>query len=274
MSDFKLANIKKPLLGATVLLTTTVKASDSDGVGSGGKSQRGTNHLTLEEAPLENIIICVPGKSATGLTSDFRFLPDKMAITINPFINPFTDPLRISFIVSDVTAAYEDSVLMLAYSLGLSGAAPINTPRSLNQFALDLETLEILGFYNIPASNLEPQPATRIGQTELVRSKYQFDVKLDITSLPTMIGMGQDTIYVQAALLKRTDFEARNFAEMILSEMDTIQFVPNECPAIMDGQHVSEIDLDNPDVGKVPNNGGGGKNATSGDGSSGATDGK
>jgi hypothetical protein len=80
MSQFK---HKKALMGAALLATApaAVKASGG-GSTEGSKSQRGVNHLTLEEAPLENITICVPGKSATDITGDFRFLPDKIAVVI------------------------------------------------------------------------------------------------------------------------------------------------------------------------------------------------
>ncbi|OQY43313.1 MAG: hypothetical protein B6247_31915, partial [Candidatus Parabeggiatoa sp. nov. 2] len=39
------------------------------------------------------------------------------------------------------------------------------------------------------------------------------------------------TIYVQAALIRASDLEAELFENMILSEMDTLTFVANECPA-------------------------------------------
>jgi hypothetical protein len=41
----------------------------------------------------------------------------------------------------------------------------------------------------------------------------------------------RESIYLQAALLPRSDFEAGNFEQnMILSEVDVISFVKSECP--------------------------------------------
>ena len=267
MSTLKLTN-KKNLMGAAALLAApTVKAADpcfsGQGVAAGCKSQRGTNHLTLEEAPLENIILCVPGKSATGLTGDFRFLPDKLAVVIPPFDKNF---VKMTFVVSHMTSSDDERVLFLVYSPKTSPSPPIDTPRSLEKLQLDLSAMEIVGFYQVPPFGMEPQTSTRIGVgNPAARVKWEFDINLDTSVIPTMMNSGESIIYVQAALMKRSDYDAGKFGEMILSEMDTIEFVPNECPKLMDGQRVDSIDLDNP---------GGGKGATSGDGSSGTTDGK
>jgi hypothetical protein len=249
-------------MGAALLATApTVKAADpclsGQGVAAGCKSQRGTNHLTLEEAPLENIILCVPGKSATGLTGDFRFLPDKLAVVIPPFEKNF---VKMTFVVSHMTSSDDERVLFLVYSPKTSPSPQINTPRSLEKLGLDLSAMEIVGFYQVPPFGMEAQTSTRIGVgNPAARVKWEFDINLDTSAIPTMMNGGEDTIYVQAGLLKRSDFETQNFDGMILSEMDTIQFVPNKCPDLMDGKRVSEFDLDNPGSGKT----------TTGDGSSG-----
>ncbi|HDN25697.1 MAG TPA: hypothetical protein ENG03_01105 [Thioploca sp.] len=267
MSNIKLTN-KKNIMGAALLATApTVKAADpclsGQGVATGCKSQRGINHLTLEEAPLENIILCVPGKSTAGLTGDFRFLPDKLAVVIPPFEKNF---VKMTFIVSHMTSSDDKRILFLLYSPKTSPSPQINTPRSLEKLGLDLSAAEIVGVYDVPPFGMEKQTSTRIGVgNPAARVKWEFDINLDTSEIPTMMNSGKDTIYVQAGLIKRSDFEKQNFDGMILSEMDTIQFVPNKCPDLMDGQRVDSIDLDNP---------GSGKDATTGNGSSGGTDGK
>jgi len=231
MSHFKIN--KKALMGAALLATAPTVKADGTGGGSteGSKSQRGVNHLTLEEAPLENITLCVPGKSMAGLTGDFQYLPDRVAVVIPPFE---TNYVKLTFVVSHMTAVDYDRVLFLAYSQQLSPSEQIATPKSINKLELDISSLEIVGIYNVSSFGMEAQPATRIGTgNPAPRAKWEFDINLDTTEIPTIMNSGNDTIYMQAALLRKSDFEAGQFDGMILSELDTIQFVPNECPDTM-----------------------------------------
>lgn len=245
LKNKKLTN--KPIIGATLLATSfAAKASDGQGVSEGGKAQRGINHLTLEQAPLENITLCVPGKSQAGLTGDFRLLPDKVAVVIPPFETSF---VKMTFVVSHMTAMDQNRVLFLIYSTKRMPSPPIPTPRSLNKLELDLSDLEILGIYNVSGFGMEAQAETRIGSgNPAPRVKWEFDINLDTTTIPTMMNSNTDTIYVQAGLVDKADFDAGNFDRAILSEVDTIQFIPNECPKIMDGQRVEEWNLDEESV--------------------------
>jgi len=260
MSQFK---HKKALMGAALLATApaAVKASGG-GSTEGSKSQRGVNHLTLEEAPLENITICVPGKSATGMTGDFRFLPDKVAVVIAPFDGNY---VKMTFVVSHMIASNKKRKLILAYSPQLSPSPQIPTPKSLNKLELDLSAAEIVGIYNVSDFGMEEQKPTRIGAANPApRVKWEFDINLANSDVPVMMNDGKDTIYVQAALLDRDDWESGKFDNMILSEVDTIQFVPNECPDTMDGKRVTEFNLDEQGVNK--NGDGSNEGSTNGDG--------
>ncbi len=262
MSQFK---HKKALMGAALLATApaAVKASGG-GSTEGSKSQRGVNHLTLEEAPLENITICVPGKSATGMTGDFRFLPDKVAVVIDPFEKNY---VKMTFVVSHMTASPKNRKLILAYSPQLSPSPQIPTPKSINKLELDLSAAEILGIYNVSDFGMEAQPETRIGAgNPAPRVKWEFDINLDNSTVPVMMNSGKDTIYVQAALLNSDDWESGEFDNMILSEVDTIQFVPNECPEKMDGKRVTEFNLDEQGVNKSGDGSNGGDSTTNGEG--------
>jgi hypothetical protein len=220
---------QKLLIGATLLaIAPTVKGQGST---EGSKSQRGVNHLTLEEAPFENVTLCIPAKSQTSLTEDFRFLPNKVAVVVPPFETNF---VKMTFIVSHVNAGDDDQVLLLAYSQKLLPSPPQLTPKSLNKLLLDLDTVEILGIYDVRAFGREQQPETRVGMgNPSPRIKWEFDINLDTTKIPTMMNSGNDTIYVQAALLKRAHWEAGRLDNMILSEVDTITFIPYECPETM-----------------------------------------
>ena len=246
---------KNKLLTAALLATTsTVKAADNisktpsndgQGVTEGGKSQRGVNHLTLEEAPLDNITMCVGKDGLFGgftLDKNFRYFPtDKVAVVINPFEDNF---VKMTFVVSHASASDNERVLFLAYSTKISPSPQIPTPISLNKLVLDLADIEIVGIYNVPAFGMEKQPSTRIGAgNPAARVKWEFDINLDTAVIPSMMNNVQDTIYVQAVLLKRSDYDEGNFSGMILSEVDTIQFVANECPKLIDGKRVTEFNF-------------------------------
>ncbi|MCP4701891.1 MAG: hypothetical protein GY862_34285 [Gammaproteobacteria bacterium] len=220
---------KKTLMSAALLagVQTTAKAAGG-GVSEGGKEQLGVNMLTLEEVPLDNVKFCVPADSAK--TGDFHVMPDGVSVVIAPFES---SSLKMSFIVSDIVPSDQDKALILIYSQRLSPSPPILTPLSKIKLGLDLSTLEVAGIYNIPAQTMEAQPETRIGQANpSPRSKLGFDINLDMLKIPALMNNGQETIYAQAALLPRADFDIGSFGNMILSEVDTIRFVQNECPEL------------------------------------------
>ncbi len=255
---------KKALMGAALLATAPAVKASGGGSTEGSKSQRGINHLTLEEAPLENITICVPGKSATGMTGDFRFLPNKVAVVIAPFK---TGHVKMTFVVSHMTASDIKRKLVLAYSTQLLPSPAIPTPKSINKLELDLDHLEIVGIYNVSDFGMEIQEPTRIGAANPApRVKWEFDINLTTSEVPTMMISGDDTIYVQAALLPNDDWESGRFDNMILSEVDTIQFLENECPDTIDGERVSEFNLDEQGVNKSGDESNGGSGTTNGGG--------
>jgi hypothetical protein len=231
MSHFKIN--KKALMGAALLATApTVKAQGTGGGSTeGSKSQRGINHLTLEEAPLENITLCIPGKSMAGLTGNFKYLPDKVAVVINNWDTSF---VKMTFIVSHMTAMDYDRQLILAYSQDLSPSPQIPTPKSENKLGLNLTNAEIVGIYDVSSFGMKAQPGTRIGRgNPAPRVKWEFDINLDTAIIPTMVrGSNDNLIYMQAALIKKSDYDAGKFDGMILSEVDTIQFV-EKCPKVM-----------------------------------------
>ncbi len=231
MSHFKIN--KKALMGAALLATApTIKAQGTGGGSTeGSKSQRGINHLTLEEAPLENITLCVPSKSAAGLTGNFKYLPDKVAVVTNNWDGSF---VKMTFIVSHMTAVSHDRLLFLAYSQDLSPSPQIPTPKSINKLELNLDNAEIVGIYDVKSFGMKAQPETRIGAgNPAPRVKWEFDINLDTNIIPDMvIGSNDNVIYMQAALIRKSDYEAGKFDGMILSEVDTIQFV-KECPDTM-----------------------------------------
>ena len=255
MSDIKFSNLKKPLLAVALLKTAPVlMGEDGSGI-EGGKSQLGVNQLILEETPGGNVTICTRPKETSMLTSksasqgqwmfsDFlvnptrapqwQWMPSDLIVAVNP-INRY---IQIVFSVRNILAPREDQVLLLVYSQKLTPSPDILTPQSLNEFQLDINTLEVLGLYDIPATTMFAPPSTRIGTANPApRSIVSFGVNLDTNSLFYYM-KNKESIYLQAALLKRSDFDAGNFERMILSEVDVISFVEMECPE--DQQEVVE----------------------------------
>jgi hypothetical protein len=145
-----------------------------------------------------------------------------------------TNSVKMTFVVSHITAMSYDRILLLAYSEQLSDEPQIATPKSINKLELDINSLEIIGVYDVSSFGLKAQAETRISVGYLTpRLKWEFDFNFDTLEISTMMENGNDTIYVQAALIKKSDYEAGKLESMILSEVDTIQFVPDECPKTM-----------------------------------------
>ncbi len=230
MPNFKFSKLKKPLLGAALLKTAPVlMGKGGSGENVGKLDQLGVNHLILEETPGYGAIICTPKEVETAPTSKSasQWMPSDLIVAVNPFETSY---IEIVFSVREILAKSKDHVLLLVYSQKLMPSPEILTPKSINKFQLDINTLEVLGFYGIPAQRMYPQQSTRIGTANPApHSIMSFSVNLDSSRLMYYIER-RESIYLQAALLSRSNFEAGRFETMILSEVDVIRFVLNECP--------------------------------------------
>jgi hypothetical protein len=247
MSNFKLAQLKKPLLGVALMKTASAALAFENGkVEDGcGKSSLVISDLRLDEMPGKNATICIHPQKQEFKEKEClpenhfygnQFLSNEFTVLISPFES---SEVEIFFMVSEVIAAKNDKdhLLLLAYSQKLTPSPDIPTPKSLNKLQLDINTLEVLGLYDVPAIPLLDQPATRIGRANLLSySNMRIKVDLDTETVATMMVKDRDTIhrstiYLQAALLPRSDFDSGVFNNMILSEVDTIHFVKDEkCP--------------------------------------------
>lgn len=218
--------VKKALMGAAILATSPAWAKGDGGVTEGGKNQLGVNHLSLDEIPGRNTILCrspesVETKSGSNIT------PNEITVAVNPFDNSY---FEIVFHVRDILAHDTDHILFLVYSPKMSPTPQIPTPSSINKLKLDLSALEILAVYQIPQQNMLAQDPTRIGRANPApHSEVSFGVNLDTEILPTFM-RNNEKAYLQAALLSAKDFGSQKFDNMILSEMDTIEFKEMECP--------------------------------------------
>lgn len=217
-------------LKTTVLSVTALAASSawgkSGGFGDTGP-RLGVDFLTLEELPIQNATLCLPANDATkqfgGLSAD------------NPSIvvdSSTGKTVKVSFIVSEMTATDEDRLLFLVYSPRTTPSPQMLTTEDGPELGVEMSELQILGFYHVPALGVAVQDPTKVGRADpFPTNKMTVNVNFDQGKIDEMIRLGKETIYIQAALIRTTDYQAGLLENMILSEMDSLTFVPNECPA-------------------------------------------
>jgi len=216
-------------VASTLLIATSPAWAKGGGAGTsqGGKSQLGVNHLSLDEFPGRNATVCADPNDNAGKGGS-NAIPNDLNIAVDPFADNF---IGVEFVVRDIIAHNTDYVLYLAYSTQLSPTPQIPTPRSTNSLDLDLSSSEIVAIMDIPAQSLLAQGSTRLGAADpRPHSAVSFSFNFDTSILPGFV-RDNAKVYFQAALLSKSNFNAGRFSEMILSEVDTIGFVANNCAA-------------------------------------------
>jgi hypothetical protein len=222
----KKAFAKKALTGAVLLATSPAWGKGQGGGNAVGKSQLGVNHLSMEIVPGAYCTVCADQDALNGKTGS-NIMPNTMSVAVDPFQTRF---IELIFQVRDILAQGQDHVLFLLYSPQTSPSPQIPTPKSRNGLELDTSAMEVLAIYNIPAQKMIAQPKTRIGQANPApHSTVSFSVNLDTSILPTFMD-GNEKVYLQAALMKKEDFDEQKYSEAILSDLDTLSFVPMTCP--------------------------------------------
>jgi len=231
MNVNKKAFAKKALTGAVLLATSPAWAKGGGGGNSVGKEQIGVTHLALDIVPGQNVAFCTsPENTATKTGSDAT--PNEFSVAINPFE---TSAVPIKFFVRTIWPSVDDYYVALIYSPMLLPSSPIITNKSRNSFLLDLNSLEILALYTVagtpPGNSLTLNPPTRIGRiAPPVSSEFDFLLNLD-TSILARIIEDQENVYIQAVLIPKADFDAQEYGQAIMSEVNTLHFVKLECPA-------------------------------------------
>ncbi|SEH08898.1 hypothetical protein [Candidatus Venteria ishoeyi] len=213
------------LIGAAMLVGAPAAMAKGAGTATGGKGMLGVNHLSLDEMPGANMRMC--SNDETNVTGS-NLVSNDLTIAIDPFASSY---IELVFTVSDIPANDQDHVLFLVASNKESLSPQIPTPRSINDFKLDMSGLEILAIYDVKKQSLMHQGKTRWGQANPApTSKVSFKVNLDTATLPTMMRNGENVVYLQAAMLRSVDYSSGSFDNMILSEMDKLTFAQNDCP--------------------------------------------
>jgi hypothetical protein len=217
--------LKTSVLSVTALAASSAWGKSGFGVNDGPRL--GEDFLTLDELPIQNATLCLPAddpsKQFGGLSAD------------NPSIvvdSSKGKTVKVSFIVSEMNATDEDRLLFLVYGTKTTPSPQILTTDKGPELGVALSDLEILGYYQIPALGVAAQDSTKVGRADpFPTNKMTVNINFDQSKIDEMLRLGKETIYVQAALIRLTDWQAGLWENMILSEMDSLTFVANECPA-------------------------------------------
>ncbi len=219
--------LKASALSITALAASSVWGKTPAGLTGGGL---GIDYLALDEMPKQNVTVCEPPKDEVARKETFTGLfSDKMWISYNGAERP---TYRVSFIVSEMVATDEDRMLFLVYSTRTSPSPYYDTTEAGPPLELEMSEMEVLGMYNIPAVRRgDKAPDNKLGSAiSTSASKMTVEFKFNANKLNTMLLKGKETIYVQAALIRMSDLESELFENMILSEMDTLTFIADDCP--------------------------------------------
>jgi hypothetical protein len=217
MSNANKKTIAKKVLVGAALLAASSACWANGGSPLGEENQLGIDHLSLETVPGAYCTLCADQSALDGRTGS-HIMPNTMSVAIDPFEARYVE---LVFIVRDILEQEQDHILLLLYGPKKSPSPQIPTPRSFYELALDVPTLNILATYHMPAHQIHDNPAPR--------SIVSFRINLDSNRLLTFM-YNREKIYLQAALLKKTDFDAGRYSESILSELETLSFVGMTCP--------------------------------------------
>jgi hypothetical protein len=175
--------------------------------------------ITLESTGKEVQSCAVP--SAVTRQDD----PKPQRILSLAFNGKAKQAFKLKFDMSDIPGSQEERVLILLHSRCLSKTPQIETPNSKQKLALDTRDMQVLANYPVIAVTLAKGKRASAAVT-----KMSFDVNLDTGFLAHQVNAGDDTVYLQAALLPKADFEKQNYSNVKLSSLEAIHITPNTCP--------------------------------------------
>jgi hypothetical protein len=181
----------------------------------GGKSQIDISSVTLDKADKNKLQVCTAPK--VSMTR-----PRPRHILSLAFDPKKKQDVTLQFAVDKIPSGNKERVLLLLYSRCLSSKPKIKTPLSKHKLALDVNDLEIVGTYNLAAQPSTPGPAAQ---------QMTVDIILATDSLAQQIEAGNNTFYFQAGVLKKTDFERKNYRTISLSPLTAVHFTSETCPS-------------------------------------------
>ncbi|HID99521.1 MAG TPA: hypothetical protein EYP59_04435 [Thiotrichaceae bacterium] len=199
----------------------------------------GINSITLESTGKQVESCDVP----KGVTR--RHDPKPSRILSLAFNGKAKQSVKLKFDMLEIPGSQEQRVLILLYSRCLSNTPQIQTPNSKQKLVLDKRDMEVMANYPVPAVS-----SAKGNRASAASTKMSFDVNLDTGFLAHQVNAGDDTFYLQAALLPKADFEKQNYSNVQLSKLEAIQITPNTCPT--DAAFSQNLNSDNKSCKKLP----------------------
>jgi hypothetical protein len=218
---------KSPSSGATVSATPpNIQLTKTFGIKS----------LTLASAE-DKIQSCTVPKDVTRQND-----PKPQRILSLAFKPKANHSATLKFDMSPIQASQDERVLIVFYSPCLSKTPQIKTPNSKQKLALDKQKMQVMANY--------PVPAVTAVKGNLATTRMSFEVNINTGFLAHQVNAGDDTFYLQAALLPKADLEKKNFKNVQLSSLQAIQITPNTCPT--DAAFSQNLNSDNKFCKKLP----------------------
>ncbi len=184
--------------------------------------------VTLDEASEKKVQKCeVPKKVKPKRTLSVAFDPAKK------------QTVTVQFEMLKIPANEGKRVLALLYSRCLSSFPQLNTPQSKSRLRLDVRDIKPIGYFDVP--DIQPAKGNRASKAS---TGMTVTVNFKTEHLAKEVREGNDTIYLQAALLSKSDLNNGNYKNVILSPLETIQLTASKsCPT--QGQYLAAIASDN-----------------------------
>ncbi|OAD19708.1 conserved hypothetical protein, secreted [Candidatus Thiomargarita nelsonii] len=201
-----------------------------------GKSQIEMASVTLEKADAKKLRSCtVPKVNLTHPRPQHL-----LSFAVNKHRR---QEVTLQFAIDKIPSGNEERVLLLLYSRCLSNKPKIRTPMSRQKLALDVNDIEILATYKLEAATKPSRPGAPMQQMTV-------NIELETDKLAQQIKAGNNTFYFQAGVLKKTDFDRKNYGVINLSQLAALHFTTKTCPN--EAQFSSRIKAENASCKHLP----------------------
>ncbi|KHD08367.1 hypothetical protein PN36_13290 [Candidatus Thiomargarita nelsonii] len=199
-----------------------------------GKSQIDMTSVTLEKADERKMRSCTVPKVNLAHPRPEHLL----SFAVNKHNK---QDVTLQFAIDKIPNGNEERVLLLFYSRCLSAQPKIRTPMSKQKLALDVKDIEILATYKLDAKPARPGAAMQ---------QMTVNIELETDKLAQQIEAGNNTFYFQAGVLKKSDFDRKNYGVINLSQLAALHFSTKTCPN--DDQFSSQIKAKNASCKYLP----------------------
>lgn len=190
-------------------------------VAAQGKSGNtvGVDRLVLDELPKSSASACYSG---TSKSSDQATTTDTLVVVPAAGATSVTLDFTVASISPNTSG--KPMLLFLTYSAQKESTPQLSSKNTTYPFLLG-GGLQILASYTVQPMTVQAQSSTTIGQALSDPSaKISFTIALDMAKVNALISSSANKLYFQGGLMPQEDLAASNFSNLILSEVDTIEF--------------------------------------------------